>query len=53
MTSPQTYIDRSPDKYFRIGHMGITVVDTDRGDVDKIITSLKEAVEEAKEAAKL
>ncbi|KIJ55397.1 hypothetical protein M422DRAFT_63486 [Sphaerobolus stellatus SS14] len=38
------------DKYFRIGHMGITVVDSERGDVDKLIASLKEAITEAKQA---
>ncbi|KII85820.1 hypothetical protein PLICRDRAFT_44235 [Plicaturopsis crispa FD-325 SS-3] len=36
------------DKYFRIGHMGVTVVDGQRGDVDKIVKSLKEALAEAK-----
>jgi len=36
------------DKYFRIGHMGITVVEQARGDVDKIIESLKASVEEAR-----
>lgn len=40
------------DKYFRIGHMGITVVDPERGDIDKLITSLKEAVAEARNAVK-
>jgi alanine-glyoxylate transaminase/serine-glyoxylate transaminase/serine-pyruvate transaminase len=35
------------DKYFRIGHMGISVVDSSRGDVDKIIESLKAVVAEA------
>jgi len=40
------------DKYFRIGHMGITVADPERGDIDKLITSLKEAVAEAKNAVK-
>ncbi|KIL65543.1 hypothetical protein M378DRAFT_76739, partial [Amanita muscaria Koide BX008] len=34
------------DKYFRIGHMGVTVVDEERGDVDKLITSLREALVE-------
>jgi len=33
-------------KYFRIGHMGITVVDRDRGDVDKILSTLKETLAE-------
>jgi alanine-glyoxylate transaminase/serine-glyoxylate transaminase/serine-pyruvate transaminase len=35
------------DKYFRIGHMGISVVDPSRGDVDKIVESLKAVVAEA------
>ncbi|KAF8603763.1 PLP-dependent transferase [Ceratobasidium sp. AG-I] len=35
------------DKYFRIGHMGITVTDNSRGDVDKIIKALKTAFAEA------
>lgn len=35
------------EKYFRIGHMGISVVDSHRGDVDKIIDSLKAVVGEA------
>jgi len=29
------------DKYFRIGHMGITVVDQSRGDIDRVIEGLK------------
>jgi len=40
------------DKYFRIGHMGITAVDRQRGDIDKIIDALSESLEEAK-ASKL
>jgi alanine-glyoxylate transaminase/serine-glyoxylate transaminase/serine-pyruvate transaminase len=35
------------EKYFRIGHMGISVVDSHRGDVEKIIDSLKAVVGEA------
>ncbi|CAE6454550.1 unnamed protein product [Rhizoctonia solani] len=35
------------DKYFRIGHMGITVTDNSRGDIDKIISALKKAFAEA------
>lgn len=31
------------DRYIRIGHMGITAVDEERGDVDKIIKSLNES----------
>ncbi|KAH7911053.1 alanine-glyoxylate transaminase [Hygrophoropsis aurantiaca] len=36
------------DKYFRIGHMGISVVDSRRGDIDKLINALKETLAEAK-----
>ncbi|KAG8827828.1 hypothetical protein FRC17_007707 [Serendipita sp. 399] len=36
------------DKYFRIGHMGITAVDSSRGDIDKIIEGLKTVIPEAK-----
>jgi len=35
------------EKYFRIGHMGVTVVTEERGDVDKIITAVKESISEA------
>lgn len=35
------------DKYFRIGHLGITAIDSKRGDVDKIITALTESIHEA------
>jgi alanine-glyoxylate transaminase / serine-glyoxylate transaminase / serine-pyruvate transaminase len=35
------------EKYFRIGHMGVTVVDPSRGDIDKIISSLRAVVTEA------
>ncbi|KAI0077730.1 PLP-dependent transferase [Panus rudis PR-1116 ss-1] len=35
------------DKYFRIGHMGVTVVDQSRDDIDKLIKALKESVQEA------
>ncbi|KAJ8522761.1 hypothetical protein ONZ45_g721 [Pleurotus djamor] len=34
------------DKYFRIGHMGVTVVDPQRGDVPAVIDALKQALEE-------
>jgi len=37
------------DKYFRIGHMGISVVDPQRGDINKVVKSLEEALEEVKE----
>lgn len=36
------------DKYFRIGHMGISVVDKERGDIDKVINALKETFAEAR-----
>ncbi|KAI0372731.1 PLP-dependent transferase [Pilatotrama ljubarskyi] len=36
------------EKYFRIGHMGVSVVDPRRGDIDKVIAALKESLAEAK-----
>jgi len=36
------------EKYFRIGHMGVTVTDSSRGDIDKIISALKTAFAEAR-----
>ncbi|KAL7280868.1 LOW QUALITY PROTEIN: hypothetical protein ACG7TL_005812 [Trametes sanguinea] len=36
------------EKYFRIGHMGVSVVDKSRGDIDKVIAALKESLAEAK-----
>jgi len=36
------------DKYFRIGHMGLTAIDSKRGDIDKIIAGLTESIQEAK-----
>ncbi|THU91493.1 PLP-dependent transferase [Dendrothele bispora CBS 962.96] len=36
------------DQYFRIGHMGITAVEKERQDVDKVVQSLKETLEEAR-----
>ncbi|KAL0580593.1 hypothetical protein V5O48_001418 [Marasmius crinis-equi] len=36
------------DKYFRVGHMGLSAVDSARGDIDTVIASLKEALEEAR-----
>ncbi|KAK7056205.1 hypothetical protein VNI00_002757 [Paramarasmius palmivorus] len=38
------------DKYFRIGHMGITAVESQRGDIEKVIDSLKDTLAEAKAA---
>jgi alanine-glyoxylate transaminase/serine-glyoxylate transaminase/serine-pyruvate transaminase len=36
------------DEYFRIGHMGVTVVnDKERGDIDFLLKSIKEALAEA------
>lgn len=35
------------DKYFRVGHMGVSVVNEERGDIEKIIKGIKEAFEEA------
>jgi len=35
------------DTYFRIGHMGVTVVDSERGDINKVIAGVKEALAEA------
>ncbi|THH19428.1 hypothetical protein EW146_g1714 [Bondarzewia mesenterica] len=36
-----------PDNYFRIGHMGTTVANTERGDIDRIIAVLREVIAEA------
>ncbi|KAG6918983.1 hypothetical protein DXG01_010222 [Tephrocybe rancida] len=36
------------DKYFRIGHMGVTVVEEERGDIDNIIRVLQESITEAR-----
>ncbi|KAI6149775.1 pyridoxal phosphate-dependent transferase [Pisolithus tinctorius] len=36
------------EKYFRIGHMGATAVDIERGDIDRVIVALNEALAEAK-----
>ncbi|KAJ3576466.1 hypothetical protein NP233_g421 [Leucocoprinus birnbaumii] len=38
------------DKYFRIGHMGLSVVDAQRGDVNTIIKALEETLKEARAA---
>ena len=35
------------DEYFRIGHMGVSVVDPSRNDIDKLLSALKEALAEA------
>lgn len=36
------------DKYFRIGHMGVSVVDPRRNDVDEIVKALEGALQEIK-----
>lgn len=33
-------------EYFRIGHMGITATETERGDVDRLINGIKEVLAE-------
>ncbi|KAI3627640.1 hypothetical protein GLX27_000688 [Malassezia furfur] len=35
------------DDYFRIGHIGVSVTDESRGDVDKVLTNLREVLAEA------
>ncbi|WFD42295.1 hypothetical protein MPSI1_000937 [Malassezia psittaci] len=35
------------DQYFRIGHMGVSAVDTSRGDIDKVLRNLKEVLSES------
>lgn len=35
------------DQYFRIGHMGVSVVEPARNDIDKLLTNLKEVLAEA------
>lgn len=37
---------RSADKYFRIGHMGVSVVDPERKDVETIINALGQSLQE-------
>ncbi|OJJ49585.1 hypothetical protein ASPZODRAFT_128075 [Penicilliopsis zonata CBS 506.65] len=37
-------------KYIRFGHMGVSVTDTGRNDIDNAIAALKEALAEAKQA---
>lgn len=36
------------DKYFRVGHMGVSVVDSRRGDLDRVIAGITKAIKEAK-----
>ncbi|KAG6888293.1 hypothetical protein C0992_008935 [Termitomyces sp. T32_za158] len=40
------------DKYVRIGHMGTSVVDAKRGDVDRIAKTFQVSLDEAKNAKK-
>ena len=35
---------RTPEKYFRIGHMGVTVADRSRGDLDKLVEGVKAVI---------
>lgn len=39
-------------KYIRFGHMGVSVTDTNRDDIDRAIKALKEGVQEAQEGKK-
>lgn len=39
-------------KYIRFGHMGVSVTDPNRDDIDRALTALKEGVQEAQEAKK-
>jgi len=41
------------DKYIRIGHMGTSVVDAERGDIDMIAKSLQASLNEARAAKKV
>lgn len=35
-------------EYFRVGHMGVTAVNPERGDVDKVIAGVKAVLEAAR-----
>ena len=35
-------------EYFRIGHMGVTAVESERGDLERVVKGIKEALEECK-----
>jgi alanine-glyoxylate transaminase/serine-glyoxylate transaminase/serine-pyruvate transaminase len=35
-------------EYFRIGHMGVTAVESERDDLERVVRGIKEAVEECK-----
>lgn len=39
-------------KYIRFGHMGVSVTDPNRDDIDRALTALKEGIQEAQEAKK-
>ncbi|KAG6865331.1 hypothetical protein C0991_003431 [Blastosporella zonata] len=45
-------LGEAKDKYIRIGHMGTSAVDTERGDIDTIAASLQTSLNEAKDAKK-
>lgn len=36
--------------YFRVGHMGVTVTDASRGDIQKVLDAVKTVVTETKSA---
>lgn len=36
-------------EYFRIGHMGVTVTDKERGDVDKVLKGIEEVLKAKKQ----
>jgi len=33
-------------EYFRIGHMGVTAVESERGDLERVVKGIKEVLEE-------
>lgn len=35
-------------QYFRIGHMGVTVTNPERGDIDKVLSSVETVLKAAK-----
>jgi alanine-glyoxylate transaminase/serine-glyoxylate transaminase/serine-pyruvate transaminase len=35
-------------EYFRIGHMGVTAVEGERGDLERVVKGIKEVLEECK-----
>lgn len=34
-------------EYFRVGHMGVTVTDESRGDIEKVLSGVKAVIEAA------